>query len=324
MKCSHTFNLLDARGAISVTERAAYIGRVRTLARLVAQAYYDSRERLGFPMLKPPQPAAEGKMQDALLIELLTEELPPKSLQALAEAFGRAPARAAEGRWTGRSQAAGTRRSRRRAGSRCWWRRSPAKRTDKPITLSGPPVSAALDKQGKPTPALLGFAKKCGVSPEQLRRAPGEKGEVFVCDKVSPGAKLRDGSRAARRRSCAQAADSQGHALGRQRYRVRAPGARLDHAARSASRAWRRCSACERQRYARTSISGARVKCAFRQRATTHDVLRIARHGDRLIRHARGAHSRAAARSRRRRQPRRLRDAAARRSDRAGRKPDGL
>jgi glycyl-tRNA synthetase alpha chain len=52
MKCSHTFNLLDARGAISVTERAAYIGRVRALARAVAQAYLESRERLGFPMLK--------------------------------------------------------------------------------------------------------------------------------------------------------------------------------------------------------------------------------------------------------------------------------
>ncbi|HEX7217605.1 MAG TPA: glycine--tRNA ligase subunit alpha [Burkholderiales bacterium] len=52
MKASHTFNLLDARGAISVTERAAYIGRVRTLARAVAEAYYASRERLGFPMLK--------------------------------------------------------------------------------------------------------------------------------------------------------------------------------------------------------------------------------------------------------------------------------
>jgi glycyl-tRNA synthetase alpha chain len=50
MKASHSFNLLDARGAISVTERAAYIGRVRTLSRLVAQAYYDSREKLGFPM----------------------------------------------------------------------------------------------------------------------------------------------------------------------------------------------------------------------------------------------------------------------------------
>jgi glycyl-tRNA synthetase alpha chain len=58
MKCSHTFNLLDSRGAISVTERAAYIGRVRALSRLVAQAYYDSREALGFPMLPVPARAA--------------------------------------------------------------------------------------------------------------------------------------------------------------------------------------------------------------------------------------------------------------------------
>ena len=55
LKCSHTFNLLDARGAISVTERAAYIGRVRNLARLVAQAYFDAREQLGFPLCPPPQ-----------------------------------------------------------------------------------------------------------------------------------------------------------------------------------------------------------------------------------------------------------------------------
>ena len=49
LKASHSFNLLDARGAISVTERARYIGRVRGLARAIAQAYYDSREALGFP-----------------------------------------------------------------------------------------------------------------------------------------------------------------------------------------------------------------------------------------------------------------------------------
>jgi glycyl-tRNA synthetase alpha chain len=55
LRCSHTFNLLDARGAISVTERAAYIGRVRNLARSVAQAYYESREKLGFPMLRQPE-----------------------------------------------------------------------------------------------------------------------------------------------------------------------------------------------------------------------------------------------------------------------------
>ena len=50
LKAAHTFNLLDARGAISVTERAAYIGRIRNLARSVAQSYLESRARLGFPM----------------------------------------------------------------------------------------------------------------------------------------------------------------------------------------------------------------------------------------------------------------------------------
>ena len=51
LKASHTFNLLDARSAISVTERQRYILRVRTLARRVAEAYYQRRESLGFPML---------------------------------------------------------------------------------------------------------------------------------------------------------------------------------------------------------------------------------------------------------------------------------
>ena len=50
LKAAHSFNLLDARGAISVTERAAYMGRIRNLARSVAQSYLDSRERLGFPL----------------------------------------------------------------------------------------------------------------------------------------------------------------------------------------------------------------------------------------------------------------------------------
>jgi glycyl-tRNA synthetase alpha chain len=65
LKASHTFNLLDARRAISVTERQRYILRVRTLARGVAEAYYKSREALGFPMVHsvvqhvdPPLPEA--------------------------------------------------------------------------------------------------------------------------------------------------------------------------------------------------------------------------------------------------------------------------
>ena len=52
IKCSHYFNVLDARGAISVTERQRYIGRVRLLARAAAESWYAQREALGFPLLE--------------------------------------------------------------------------------------------------------------------------------------------------------------------------------------------------------------------------------------------------------------------------------
>lgn len=52
LKCSHTFNVLDARGAISVSERTTYIGRVRNLARSIANLYIQQREEMGFPLLK--------------------------------------------------------------------------------------------------------------------------------------------------------------------------------------------------------------------------------------------------------------------------------
>ena len=58
LKCSHTFNLLDARGAISVTERTGYIGRIRNLARLSAEGYVHQREAMGYPLLNRPNPGA--------------------------------------------------------------------------------------------------------------------------------------------------------------------------------------------------------------------------------------------------------------------------
>ena len=64
IKASHLFNLLDARGVISVTERAAYIGRIRQLARSVAQSYLESRQQLGFPMA-PKLWAEESMAKDA-------------------------------------------------------------------------------------------------------------------------------------------------------------------------------------------------------------------------------------------------------------------
>ncbi len=58
LKCSHTFNLLDARGVISVTERTRYIGKIRNMARQVAQLYLQQREALGFPLLESGQAVA--------------------------------------------------------------------------------------------------------------------------------------------------------------------------------------------------------------------------------------------------------------------------
>ncbi|MDX1466693.1 MAG: glycine--tRNA ligase subunit alpha, partial [Halomonas sp.] len=67
LKASHTFNLLDARHAISVTERQRYILRVRTMARNVAQAYYDSRKAAGFPLA--PEALRHELLADAPLAE---------------------------------------------------------------------------------------------------------------------------------------------------------------------------------------------------------------------------------------------------------------
>ncbi len=59
MKAAHHFNVLDARGAIGVTERQRFIGRVRALAKLIAETYLAQREALGFPMMPKLAQAAE-------------------------------------------------------------------------------------------------------------------------------------------------------------------------------------------------------------------------------------------------------------------------
>jgi glycyl-tRNA synthetase len=87
IKASHAFNILDARGVISVTERTGYIARIRDLARLIAMEYLDSREKLGFPLLKekkdslptvlkPPQKSFNPKKSRNFLLEIGSEELP--------------------------------------------------------------------------------------------------------------------------------------------------------------------------------------------------------------------------------------------------------
>jgi glycyl-tRNA synthetase alpha chain len=64
LKCSHTFNLLDARGAVSVTERTAYIARVRNMARKCARAFVDQREEMGFPLIREGGPTKTDRVTE--------------------------------------------------------------------------------------------------------------------------------------------------------------------------------------------------------------------------------------------------------------------
>ncbi|KRL04315.1 glycine--tRNA ligase subunit alpha [Liquorilactobacillus oeni] len=64
LKCSHTFNLLDARGAVSVTERAGYLARIRNMAKSVAKAFVAERKKLGFPLIKDEKERAKLLKED--------------------------------------------------------------------------------------------------------------------------------------------------------------------------------------------------------------------------------------------------------------------
>jgi glycyl-tRNA synthetase beta chain len=129
-------------------------------------------------------------MTSPLLIELLTEELPPKALSRLMEAFSR-------GIFEGLKEKnflAGAAESRPYATPR---RIAVVisdvldKQPDRVVERKGPAVTTALDAAGNPTPALLGFAKSCGVDVAKLARRPGDKGEYFVYASIQKGELLK-------------------------------------------------------------------------------------------------------------------------------------
>ncbi len=172
IKASHAFNMLDARGAISVTERTGYIARIRDLARLIAIEYTSSREKLGFPLLKEKQKSAKkasvvkppqftpGKRQDFLL-EIGSEQLPATFIP-----IGCANLEKAMRRFLKEQQLAfdsiqiyGT--PQRLAISV----KGLIEGTEpKEILRRGPAAASAFDPSGKLTPQGEGFLKSVGIS----------------------------------------------------------------------------------------------------------------------------------------------------------------
>ena len=193
LKCSHTFNLLDSRGAIGVTERQGYFARMRELARQVAESYLAERERLGYPLLrrvpapakrkeKRPWPEVEGP--EDLLFEVGVEELPVADLDgALLQLMDFVPKRLEEVRLEhGQVEVHGTPRR-----LVVYVRDVAPKQRDEEVIQRGPPRSAAYDQEGKPTQAALGFARGQGVGIEDLEVQEFQGREYVVARKLERG-----------------------------------------------------------------------------------------------------------------------------------------
>jgi glycyl-tRNA synthetase len=173
LKASHAFNLLDARGVISVTERTGYIARIRDLARMVATEYLESREKKGFPLLpkqkKKPSPIPVPKFskqfkphqKQDFLFEIGSEQLPAtfvpigsKGLEASLKKFMADNELAFDHIKTfGTPQRLAV-----------WIQGLSEGSAEKKIEKKGPPVSAAFDAEGKPTPQGTGFLKSIGAA----------------------------------------------------------------------------------------------------------------------------------------------------------------
>ena len=169
LKCSHLFNILDSSGSIGVTERTAYILRVRQLAVRIARAY------VGDPAQQPEKRVA---MDRELLIEIGCEEIPASWLPGLtAQMATHLDARLKEFRLTPASPAEGYSTPRRLTARVA---KLAERQTDFEELVTGPPVSAAFQKDGTPTPAATGFAKKYGVEVAALERSQTPKGTYLA------------------------------------------------------------------------------------------------------------------------------------------------
>ncbi len=206
LRCSHTFNLLDSRGTVGVTERALYFKRMRALARRTAEAYLAQRERAGFPWVGRPglaaAPTANGTpmrlpLQGAhfplaeedeatapFVFEIGTEELPAADVRrALAQLDELVPAALREARLGhGASHVWGTPRR-----LVVYVEAMARRQADDERVVKGPPAHIAFDADGNPTRAAVGFARSRGVDVSALRVQEMAGGRYVVAHQRVPG-----------------------------------------------------------------------------------------------------------------------------------------
>ncbi len=197
LRCSHTFNILDARGAVGVTERARFFKRMRDLTRRAAENYLAQRETVGFPWRGRPalrgsrgnegapihlplngtRDKSDGEECPAFLLEIGTEELPATHVWAALEQLeGLIPAALEEARLEhGAIHIWGTPRR-----LVVFVEGMASRQPDEERIVKGPPARIAFDAEGKPTRAAQGFARSQGVPLEALRVEQIGGGEYVV------------------------------------------------------------------------------------------------------------------------------------------------
>jgi len=199
LRCSHTFNLLDARGAIGVTERASYFGRMRDLSRQVAAAFLEQRARAGYPFcsyrspradrqpaqtLPVPQLDAVSATPQQLVLEIGVEELPAQDVTtAVDQLKATVPGWLEELRLEhGALRVMGTPRRLVFIVDEV-----AARQRDQEVVVKGPPAKAAFDATGQPTKAAEGFARSQGVALEELQVRDADGGRYVFAVRRVPG-----------------------------------------------------------------------------------------------------------------------------------------
>jgi glycyl-tRNA synthetase len=196
LQCSNAFNLLDTRGAIGVTERQRYVGRIRDLSRDVAAKYLEQRQALGFPWLgeagrvetvdsgvRPtihPPPSSP----QTLLIELGTEELPAGDVPAAEAQLRSVVLEALDAARIDHGDATTIATPRRTAV--LVRDVAPAQRNIDEW-IRGPGAKVAFDKDGHPTPAAIGFAARFDVDPRELAIRDDPGGSYVYARRQEPG-----------------------------------------------------------------------------------------------------------------------------------------
>ena len=204
LKCSHTFNMLDARGVISVTERVSYIERVRRLAQRIARAYVKQREEMEHPLMgrfstetaptvidAVSNSAESEKKQETtdLLFEIGTEEIPAGYVPPVLEQLRQLATESLTNHRVpfGDIETLGTPR-RITLSIKDMQTLQESQETE----VVGPPKRIAYDENGEPTKAAVGFAKTQGVDISTLRIVETERGEYVAASKLETGVPARE------------------------------------------------------------------------------------------------------------------------------------